>query len=149
MSFLRNFPCSDTQDLSSSFHKTTNNSTLHKTAIVFPVKISPPVFQHGATSSSLFSQNSSCEYSLQCTSFSSAESGHNCGYRLYFSYHRPFGLSWRPWCTVFFSHTIKQELIQHTISLVQSIGFPWQLVRSQNWVRQSIRAFSVCCFATE
>ena len=95
-------------------HKTTAKSTLHKMAVVFAVRFSPPVFQHGATSSSLFSQNSGCEYSLQCTSFSSAESGHNCSYRLYFSYHRPFGLSWRPWCTVFFSHTIKQELIYDT-----------------------------------
>ena len=42
------------QDLSFSYHKTRNNTTLHKTAAVFPVRFSHPVFRHGATISSFF-----------------------------------------------------------------------------------------------
>ena len=63
---------------------TTNKSTLNKTAVVFPVRFSPPVFQHGATFSSFLSQNANHEYSQRCSSFSSAENGHNCDYRLHY-----------------------------------------------------------------
>ena len=52
--FSTQFPSFIHQDLSSSYHKITNNSTLYKTAAVFPVRFSHPVFQHGATCSSFF-----------------------------------------------------------------------------------------------
>ena len=52
--FSTQFPSFIHQDLSSSYHKSTNNSTLHKTADVFPVTFSHPVFRHGATISSFF-----------------------------------------------------------------------------------------------
>ena len=112
------------QDLFSSYHKTTNKSTLHKTAIVFPVRFSHSVFQHGATFSSFLSQNVICEYSLLCTCLLFLPLGvataviivstimrHAFYTFVYFSYHGLLALAEDPDLTVCFSRTTKQELI--------------------------------------
>ena len=74
--FSTQFPSFRHQDLSSSYHKTTNNSTLHKTADVFPVTFSHPVFRHGATISSFFVTKRQLWVYLS-SSFSSADSSQN------------------------------------------------------------------------
>ena len=127
LSFLRNFSSSHTKTSLPHIKRPWIRAPYTKRQLFFQSDFHL-VFQQGAACSSLLSQNAGCEFSLQCTCLlflsltvaitviiASTIMRHALYYyNVRVSYHRHFGLTWKPWSTICCSRTTEQEIKHDT-----------------------------------